>query len=184
MAKLKIAGTWAGILEVELEEWTVPMLREEVAKRSSCGAESINLICAGKVLKDGDGTEKLTQLGVKNNAKILASRVCVEEGKSLGVELMAEEERSNRLSRVKWVSSKLLWLLFLIMGLLNFDEDVCCLSFLWVLGLRLDCVLWSWGFVGFDEKEMFLWFCVCGKWFWFWRERMLFWLFEVTSHCV
>ncbi|KAK7860768.1 nedd8 ultimate buster 1 [Quercus suber] len=107
MAKLKIAGTWAGILEVELEEWTVPMLREEVAKRSSCGAESINLICAGKVLKDGDGTEKLTQLGVKNNAKILASRVCVKEGKSLGVELMAEEERSNRLSRVKAAATAL-----------------------------------------------------------------------------
>ncbi|KAM4133292.1 hypothetical protein ACJW30_01G317400 [Castanea mollissima] len=107
MAKLKIAGTWAGILEVELEEWTVPMLREEVAKRSSCGAESINLICAGKVLKDGDGTEKLTQLGVKNNSKILASRVSVEEGKSLGVELMAEEERSNRLSRVKAAATAL-----------------------------------------------------------------------------
>jgi hypothetical protein len=101
MAKVKIAGTWAGVLEVELEEWTVPMLREEVAKRSNCGADSINLICAGKVLKDGDGTEKLTQLGVKNNAKILASRVCAEEGKSLGVELMAEEERSRRLTRVK-----------------------------------------------------------------------------------
>lgn len=101
MAKLKIAGTWVGVLEVELEEWTVPMLREEVAKRSNCGPESINLICAGKVLKDGDGTEKLTHLGVKNNAKILASRGCAEEGKSLEGELMAEEERSRRLSRVK-----------------------------------------------------------------------------------
>lgn len=101
MAKLKIAGTWAGVLEVELEEWTVPMLREEVAKRSNIGPESINLICAGKVLKDGDGTEKLTQLGVKNNAKILASRSCAEEGKSLEGELMAEEERSRRFSRVK-----------------------------------------------------------------------------------
>lgn len=101
MSKLKIAGTWVGVLEVELDEWTVPMLREEIAKRSNCGPLSINLICAGKVLKDGDGTEKLAQLGVKNNAKILASRGYAEEGKSLEGELMAEEERSRRLNRVK-----------------------------------------------------------------------------------
>lgn len=101
MSKLKIAGTWAGILEAELEVWTVPMLREEVAKRSNCGPDSINLICAGRILKDGDGTQKLSQLGVKNNAKVLASRVSAEEGKSLNKELMAEEERSRRLTRVK-----------------------------------------------------------------------------------
>ncbi|KAL6965550.1 hypothetical protein U1Q18_036600 [Sarracenia purpurea var. burkii] len=97
MAKLKIAGAWSGVLEVELEEWTVPMLREEVGKRLECSPESISLICAGKVLKDGDGTQKLSQLGVKNNSKILASRVSADQGKAL----MAEEERSNRLSRLK-----------------------------------------------------------------------------------
>ncbi|KAF5725852.1 NEDD8 ultimate buster 1 isoform X1 [Tripterygium wilfordii] len=107
MAKLKIAGTWAGVLEVELENWTVPMLREEVAKRSNLGPESINLICAGKLLKDGDGSEKLSQLGIKNNGKILASRVSVNEGKSLNEELMAEEERSRRLNRVKAAASAL-----------------------------------------------------------------------------
>ncbi|XP_050380673.1 uncharacterized protein LOC126797940 [Argentina anserina] len=101
MAKVKIAGTWSGVLEVELDDWTVPMLREEVAKRSNCDPGSINLICAGRVLKDGDGSESLTQLGVKNNAKILASRVCAQEGKSLGQELMAETERAQRLARVK-----------------------------------------------------------------------------------
>ncbi|KAJ6296250.1 hypothetical protein OIU78_024153 [Salix suchowensis] len=53
IAKLKVAGTWAGLLEVETENWTVPMLREEIAKRSNMGTESINLIFAGKVLKDG-----------------------------------------------------------------------------------------------------------------------------------
>ncbi|KAG6718911.1 hypothetical protein I3842_04G176600 [Carya illinoinensis] len=90
MAKLKIGGTWAGVIEVVLEEWTVPMLR----------IESINLICAVKVLRDGNGTEKLAQLGVKNNARILASRGSVEEGKSLEEGLLAEEERSRRLSRV------------------------------------------------------------------------------------
>lgn len=96
MAKLKIAGTWSGVIEVELEEWTVPMLREEVAKRSNCRPQSINLICAGKVLKDGDET-KLCQLAIKNNSKILASRVCADQGQ----QLMAEEERSLKLSRVK-----------------------------------------------------------------------------------
>ncbi|KAG6658668.1 hypothetical protein CIPAW_04G177800 [Carya illinoinensis] len=75
MAKLKIGGTWAGVIEVVLEEWTV--------------------------LRDGNGTEKLAQLGVKNNARILASRGSVEEGKSLEEGLLAEEERSRRLSRVK-----------------------------------------------------------------------------------
>ncbi|KAK0570918.1 hypothetical protein LWI29_008417 [Acer saccharum] len=97
MAKLKIASTWSGDLQVELEQWTVPMLREEVAKQSSMLPETINLICAGKVLKDGDGSEKLSQLGIKNNAKILATRVSADEGKSL----VAEEERSRRLTRVK-----------------------------------------------------------------------------------
>ncbi|KAH0654304.1 NEDD8 ultimate buster 1 [Solanum tuberosum] len=102
-AKLKIGGAWSGILEVELEEWTVLMLREEVAKRSGHGGgpETINLICAGKLLKDGDGTEKLSQLGVRNNAKILASRVSVDQGKSVKEESLAEEERSTRLSRLK-----------------------------------------------------------------------------------
>nr|XP_004287245.2 PREDICTED: NEDD8 ultimate buster 1 isoform X1 [Fragaria vesca subsp. vesca] len=107
MAKVKIAGTWVGVLEVELDSWTVPMLREEVAKRSSCEPGSINLICAGRVLKDGDGSESLTQLGVKNNAKILASRVCAQEGKSLGQELMAETERAQRLARVKAAATAL-----------------------------------------------------------------------------
>lgn len=102
-AKLKIGGAWSGVLEVELEEWTVPMLREEVAKRSGHGGgpETINLICAGKLLKDGDGTEKLSQLGVRNNAKILASRVSVDQGKSVKEESLAEEERCTRLSRLK-----------------------------------------------------------------------------------
>ncbi|XP_062078224.1 uncharacterized protein LOC133782832 [Humulus lupulus] len=101
MSKLKIAGTWAGVIEVELENWTVPMLREEVAKRSNCGPNSINLICAGKVLKDGDGNDKLGQLGIKNNSKILSTRVAADEGKFLQNELMAEEERSRRLARLK-----------------------------------------------------------------------------------
>jgi len=99
MAKLKVAGTWGGILEVELENWTLNMLRDEVAKRSGLDPESIKLIFAGKILKDdGDATLTLSQLGIKENSKILSSRQAApEEGKSI----MAEEERARRLSRVK-----------------------------------------------------------------------------------
>ncbi|GAB4828208.1 hypothetical protein Ancab_035123 [Ancistrocladus abbreviatus] len=111
-AKLKIAGTWAGVLEVELENWTVPMLREEVARRSNCEPNSLKLICAGRVLKDSDdGNEnknhKLSELGIKSNAKILASRVNADEGKSLKEELMAEEQRSSRLTRLKAAATAL-----------------------------------------------------------------------------
>lgn len=94
-------------MDVELDNWTVIMLREEIARRSNCGVESINLICGGRILKDGDGGEKLLDLGVKNNSRILARRVSTEEGKSLNVELMAEEERSNRLARVKAAATAL-----------------------------------------------------------------------------
>lgn len=110
MGILKIAGTWSGVLEVELDVWTIPMLREEVAKRSDCGPESINLICAGKLLKDGDGTQNLTQLGVKQKAKIMATRASPDQGKSLMAEkekVMAYEERSNRLSRLKSAATSL-----------------------------------------------------------------------------
>ncbi|KAK3002214.1 hypothetical protein RJ639_021215, partial [Escallonia herrerae] len=103
MSKLKIAGAWSGVLEAELDTWTVAMLRQEVARRSDCQPASINLIFAGKVLKDGDGSQKLNEIGVKNNAKILASRVSADEGK----ELMAEAERSNRLTRLKAAATSL-----------------------------------------------------------------------------
>lgn len=108
MVKLKFAGAWVGVLEVELETWTLPMLREEVAKRSNCSVDSINLIFSGRILKDGDGQEKLSQLGIENNAKILVSRVRAEEGKVL----MAEEERSRRLARVKYVTNFVLKCVF------------------------------------------------------------------------
>lgn len=87
------------MLELELQVWTVSMLREEVAKRASCGPESINLIWSGKLLKDEN--LKLIELGIKNNGKVLATRVCSDQGKSLKEEFMAEEERSSRLARVK-----------------------------------------------------------------------------------
>lgn len=111
-AKLKIAGTWSGVLEVELENWTVSMLREEVAKRSNCSPLSINIIHGGRLLKATDDQNnnnnlKLSELGLKNNAKILVTRVNVDEGKSFQQELMAEEQRSSRLTRLKTAVSML-----------------------------------------------------------------------------
>ncbi|XP_010413737.1 PREDICTED: NEDD8 ultimate buster 1-like isoform X2 [Camelina sativa] len=105
MAKLKVAGTWGGLIEVELENWTLHMLRDEVAKRSGLDPGSIKLICAGKILKDdGDATLTLAQLGIKENSKILSTRgAAPEEGKSI----VDEEERSRRLSRVKAAATAL-----------------------------------------------------------------------------
>lgn len=97
MTKLKVAGTWGGILEVDLDNWTLTMLRNEVANRSGLDPESIKLICAGKILK-ADDPKTLAQLGIKENSKILSSRGAAPgEGKAI----MAEEERSRRLSRLK-----------------------------------------------------------------------------------
>ncbi|KAL5988110.1 hypothetical protein ACLOJK_035873 [Asimina triloba] len=100
-ARLKIGGAWSGILEVDLQSWTVCMLRQAIAERSSCGPNCINLICSGKMLKDGDGSQNLAELGLKNNSKVLASRVAPDQGKALRNELMAEAERSRRLGRIR-----------------------------------------------------------------------------------
>lgn len=92
---------------MELGEWTVSMLREDVAKRSGCeGPHLINLIFSGKILKDGGAGESLSQLGLKNNAKILASKVSADVGK-VKEEFLAEEERSKRLSRLKAAATML-----------------------------------------------------------------------------
>ncbi|XP_073151110.1 uncharacterized protein [Henckelia pumila] len=110
LGKLRIGGAWSGVLEVELDDWTVAMLREELANRSNCGGpHSINLICGGKMLKDGDGSEKLSQLGVRNNGKIFASKVSSSDqvGKSQKDEFLAEEERANKLSRLKAAATSL-----------------------------------------------------------------------------
>jgi len=99
MAKLKIAGTWSGVLEeVDFDNWTISSLREEVAKRSNCdNPHFINLICAGRILKDDNQTLTLTQLGIKNNSKILATVTSPQQGQSLVV----EEQSSHRLARIR-----------------------------------------------------------------------------------
>lgn len=105
MAKLKIAGTWSGVLEeVDLDNWTISSLREEVAKRSNCdNPHFINLICAGRILKDDSETLTLTQLGVKNNSKILATVTSPQQGQSLVV----EEQSSHRLARIRAAATAL-----------------------------------------------------------------------------
>ncbi|KAI3993166.1 hypothetical protein MKX01_009909 [Papaver californicum] len=108
MAKLKIAGAWSGVLEIDLREWTVMMLREEIAKRSGSSLlpNSIKLICGGKVMKDEENQNqpKLSELGfVKNNSKILASRVSVSDNleEDPRTSFKKEEERATTLARIK-----------------------------------------------------------------------------------
>lgn len=108
-SRVKIAGAWCGVLELRLDEWTVPMLRAEVSRRL-CGdrpPECVKLISGGKVLRDETGT--LLQAGVKSNGKVLASRVeptapgMVAEEKRAMAEEIDEEERTRRLSRIRYV---------------------------------------------------------------------------------
>ncbi|KNA22319.1 hypothetical protein SOVF_035290 [Spinacia oleracea] len=111
-AKLKIAGTWSGVLEVELEKLTVPMLRQEVANRSNCNPSSINLIFGGRLLKDTDDQNntnnlKLSELGLKNNSKVLSTQVNVDAGKSFQKELTDVEERRAKLSRLELAAGML-----------------------------------------------------------------------------
>ncbi|TKY73036.1 NEDD8 ultimate buster 1 [Spatholobus suberectus] len=100
MAKLKIGGTWAGVLEeVDLEGWTLATLREHVATRSNSAPHSINLICTGKILRDDTvPPQTLSQLGIRNNSKILATRASSPQQ---GLSLLAQEERSRRLARIR-----------------------------------------------------------------------------------
>lgn len=113
-AKLKIAGTWSGVLEVELEKLTVPMLRQEVANRSNCNPSSINLIFGGRLLKDTDDQNntnnlKLSELGLKNNSKVLSTQVNVDAGKSFQKELTDVEERRAKLSRLEYENPNFLF---------------------------------------------------------------------------
>ncbi|KAJ0984792.1 hypothetical protein J5N97_003148 [Dioscorea zingiberensis] len=100
-AKLKLAGAWSGVMDVDLSSWTVPMLRAEVARRSGGSPDRINLICGGKILKDGDGAETLLQLGLKNNSKVLTSVVSADRGKALNDEAAAQADRSQKLARLR-----------------------------------------------------------------------------------
>ncbi|KAJ3677256.1 hypothetical protein LUZ60_002980 [Juncus effusus] len=104
MAKLKIAGAWSGAVEFALDSTTVQMLRAEVARRSGGSDPArINLICGGKVLKDGEST--LLQLGVKNNGKVLATLVAdASKVKAIDEEakkVQKEEDHAKKLTRIR-----------------------------------------------------------------------------------
>ncbi|KAK8952897.1 hypothetical protein KSP40_PGU018407 [Platanthera guangdongensis] len=108
-AKLKIAGTWTGVLEVQLESWTLPMLREEVARRSGGSCDCINLICGGKILKDDGGSDSLLQLGLRNNSKVLSSAASPDRGKNLKEEEAAQADRSSKLARIRQTALNLFY---------------------------------------------------------------------------
>ncbi|KAJ8753232.1 hypothetical protein K2173_017839 [Erythroxylum novogranatense] len=107
MGKLRIAWTWKGVLEVDLDKWDVSMLREEVGRRSNMSPELINLIFAGRILRDSDVSEKLVQLGIRNNSRILAGGIAIDEGEALREELMASEARSCRYARLREAATAL-----------------------------------------------------------------------------
>ncbi|WOK91620.1 hypothetical protein Cni_G00311 [Canna indica] len=100
-AKVRIAGAWSGVIEIELEAWTLPMLRQEVARRAGSSPDCINLICGGKVLRDDDQAKPLAQLGFKNNAKVLATVVQRDRGKAINDQAAAEAEHAKKLARIK-----------------------------------------------------------------------------------
>nr|GEU76858.1 hypothetical protein [Tanacetum cinerariifolium] len=81
------------------------LLKQQILSKidNNCSNDSINLICAGKVLKADDQEKKLVEFGVKNNSKILVTRVSLDHGK----ELVAEEEKTNRLQRLKAAATSL-----------------------------------------------------------------------------
>lgn len=96
-AKLKVSGLWSGVIEVDLEEWTVPMLRAELAKSSQCPPENLKVICAGRVLKEEFADKKLRDVGLRVSSRILISKIDVDQAKAINDELDAQ----NRLARIK-----------------------------------------------------------------------------------
>ncbi|KAG6511264.1 hypothetical protein ZIOFF_029321 [Zingiber officinale] len=99
-AKVRIAGAWSGAVEVELEAWTLPMLREEVARRAAVAPALVKLIFGGKILRDDDPGKSLAQLGFKNNARVLSIKQD-DQGKAIDDQAAAEDERAKKLARIK-----------------------------------------------------------------------------------
>jgi hypothetical protein len=99
-ARLRVAGAWAGKLEVPLDTWTVANLRVEIARLAGFGADSINMICAGRILKDdaaGGGVRSLREVGIADDSKILLTRSGVQQAAAVN----SEKQRSDRLARIK-----------------------------------------------------------------------------------
>ncbi|KAH9623583.1 hypothetical protein KSS87_009780 [Heliosperma pusillum] len=97
--KIKIAGVWRGTVDVNMEEWSVGMLREHIARL--CNSDNpglFRLICCGRLLKDDDPPNStLFDLGIPINAKILATKVSLHDHANL----VSQEQRSARLARLK-----------------------------------------------------------------------------------
>ncbi|KAJ7541608.1 hypothetical protein O6H91_10G067200 [Diphasiastrum complanatum] len=98
---VKVAGAWSGTLEAPLDEWTVADLRGELSQRSGFPANSINLISAGKTLRDdgsaSSGGRSLRSLGLKDNCKLLMTRIGAEQA----APVIVAKERADRLARIK-----------------------------------------------------------------------------------
>lgn len=96
-AHLRVAGAWSGQIEALLDTWTIADLRFHLSGLSGFAPESINLICAGKVLKDQlPGT--LRDVGISIKSKILMTRLAAHQQPTA---FLAEEERQARLTRIK-----------------------------------------------------------------------------------
>lgn len=101
LTSLRVAGAWSGVMEVLLDEWTVKDLRAEVSRRSGFPPTTINLISAGRILRDHEqenpNPPTLRQAGFGQNSKLLVTRV----GEELASAINQEKARTEHLSRIK-----------------------------------------------------------------------------------
>ncbi|KAK3141343.1 hypothetical protein QOZ80_4BG0332650 [Eleusine coracana subsp. coracana] len=108
--RIRVVGAWAGALELDLDGWTVPMLRAEIARRAGdVEPDRVGLIFGGRVLKD-ESPGSLRQAGLKGNAKVLTTLASPDRAKEIAAEASkakAEEEHANRLVRL-WDAAKAL----------------------------------------------------------------------------
>ncbi|KAJ6850307.1 putative NEDD8 ultimate buster 1 [Iris pallida] len=108
LSRLRIGGAWNGVLELDFGTFTVGMLREEVHRRSGAGPDrAISMICGGKLLKDADGAETLSRLGIRSNSKVLVTAVAADRGLAFDREAAAEADRSGRLARLRAAAAAL-----------------------------------------------------------------------------
>ncbi|CAL9102521.1 unnamed protein product [Musa textilis] len=101
VSNVRISGAWSGVIEVQLEAWTLPMLRQEVARRAAASSDCVNLICGGKFLRDDDPAKPLSQLGFRNNSKVLATVVQGDRGKAINKQADAQAEHAKKLARIQ-----------------------------------------------------------------------------------
>ncbi|TVU16310.1 hypothetical protein EJB05_39867 [Eragrostis curvula] len=106
--RIRVVGAWAGALEADLDGWTVPMLRAEVARRAGdVEPDRVGLIFGGRVLKD-EPPASLRQAGLKGNAKLLTTLTSPDRAREIAAEAAkakAEEEHAKRLVRL-WDAAK------------------------------------------------------------------------------